>query len=201
MRCTTSASVASSTESAAWRWRWSRPPGWRSRCRQVVVPLPGMSSSTWATGSTRACANADPRVTGPRLVLPPADRHAQLCVVTRYAQWAEENVRGQDPLSGQLFVFINRRATQMKALYFDRGGYCVWAKRLEQGQFHPMGATPQAGVQYRHRDLPGLWRASRAHRLHQRSGGDQEDPRPRDGQGRSRGTQAVVREPGATWLV
>ena len=45
----------------------------------------------------------------------------------------------EDPLSGQLFVFINRRATQMKVLYFDRGGYCVWAKRLEQGRFHPIG--------------------------------------------------------------
>ena len=42
---------------------------------------------------------------------------------------------GQDPLSGRLFVFINRRATQMKVLYFDRTGFCVWAKRLEQGRF------------------------------------------------------------------
>lgn len=45
----------------------------------------------------------------------------------------------EDPLSGQLFVFINRRATQLKVLYYDRGGYCVWAKRLEQGQFHAHG--------------------------------------------------------------
>ena len=43
----------------------------------------------------------------------------------------------EDPLSGQLFVFINRRRTQLKVLYFDRGGYSVWAKRLEQGRFHP----------------------------------------------------------------
>jgi transposase len=42
---------------------------------------------------------------------------------------------GQDPLSGRLFVFINRRATQMKVLYWDRSGFCVWAKRLEQGRF------------------------------------------------------------------
>ena len=41
----------------------------------------------------------------------------------------------QDPLSGQLFVFINRRATQMKVLYWDRTGFCVWAKRLEQGRY------------------------------------------------------------------
>lgn len=41
----------------------------------------------------------------------------------------------QDPLSGHLFVFINRRATQMKVLYWDRTGFCVWAKRLEQGRF------------------------------------------------------------------
>ena len=42
---------------------------------------------------------------------------------------------GQNPLSGQLFVFINRRATQIKVLYFDRSGFCVWAKRLEAGRF------------------------------------------------------------------
>lgn len=39
-----------------------------------------------------------------------------------------------DPLSGHLFAFINRRATQIKVLYFDRSGWCVWAKRLEQGR-------------------------------------------------------------------
>lgn len=52
----------------------------------------------------------------------------------------------EDPLSGQLFVFINRRRTQMKVLYFDRSGYCIWSKRLEQGQFHyetsPSGKQP-----------------------------------------------------------
>lgn len=41
----------------------------------------------------------------------------------------------QDPLSGHLFAFVNRRATQIKVLYFDRSGWCVWAKRLESGCF------------------------------------------------------------------
>ena len=40
-----------------------------------------------------------------------------------------------DPLSGHLFAFLNRRATQIKVLYFDRSGWCVWAKRLERGRF------------------------------------------------------------------
>jgi transposase len=41
----------------------------------------------------------------------------------------------EDPLSGHLFVFVNRRATQIKVLYFDRSGWCLWAKRLEAGRF------------------------------------------------------------------
>ena len=47
-----------------------------------------------------------------------------------------KNKLAEDPLSGQLFVFINRKCTQCKVLYCDRSGYCIWSKRLEQGQFH-----------------------------------------------------------------
>jgi len=42
----------------------------------------------------------------------------------------------ENPHSGHYFVFINRRKTQTKILYFDRSGYCIWSKRLEQGQFN-----------------------------------------------------------------
>lgn len=41
----------------------------------------------------------------------------------------------EGPLNGQLYVFINRRKTQMKILYFDVSGYAIWSKRLERGQF------------------------------------------------------------------
>jgi transposase len=42
---------------------------------------------------------------------------------------------GKDPLSGELFAFISRRGIQIKILYFDRSGLCVWSKRLESGRF------------------------------------------------------------------
>jgi transposase len=45
-----------------------------------------------------------------------------------------KHVMHQNPLLGNLFAFINRRATQIRVLYFDRNGLCVWSKRLEQGR-------------------------------------------------------------------
>jgi transposase len=40
-----------------------------------------------------------------------------------------------DPLSGHLYAFFNRRRTMMKAVYWDRNGYVLVAKRLEKGTF------------------------------------------------------------------
>lgn len=41
----------------------------------------------------------------------------------------------EDPLSATLFVFVNRRGNYLKAIYWDRTGYCLFAKRLERGRF------------------------------------------------------------------
>lgn len=46
-----------------------------------------------------------------------------------------KNKLGHNPLNGHYFAFVNRRKTQMKILYFESSGFCLWSKRLEQGQF------------------------------------------------------------------
>ena len=42
---------------------------------------------------------------------------------------------GRDPLSGEVFIFLNRRRTMMKLLVWDRSGFVIWGKRLERGTF------------------------------------------------------------------
>jgi transposase len=45
---------------------------------------------------------------------------------------------GEDPYSGDLFVFLSRRRNGAKVLTFDKGGFVVLYKRLERGRFrHP----------------------------------------------------------------
>jgi transposase len=45
------------------------------------------------------------------------------------------SVLSLDPLSGHVFLFLNRRRTQVKMLVFTRGGFTIVHKRLERGRF------------------------------------------------------------------
>ena len=50
------------------------------------------------------------------------------------AQLARQAIR-EDPLSGHLFVFANRKRNRIKILYWDRDGLAIWMKRLETGTY------------------------------------------------------------------
>ncbi len=41
----------------------------------------------------------------------------------------------KDPLSGNLYVFCGRNRKTIKVLYWDRNGFCLWQKRLEEDTF------------------------------------------------------------------
>lgn len=50
---------------------------------------------------------------------------------------------GKDPLSGDIFVFVNRTGTHLKCLLWDRTGFVIIFKKLEHGKFRFHGTTSQ----------------------------------------------------------
>jgi transposase len=46
-----------------------------------------------------------------------------------------EGTFGRDLFAGDLFVFLNQRATQIRILYWNSAGHCIWMQRLEAGTF------------------------------------------------------------------
>ena len=60
-----------------------------------------------------------------------------------------EEFLDDDPLSGHLFVFRNRRGDRLKVLYWQSDGYVIYYKRLEEGTFQfpdSEGASVQVGA-------------------------------------------------------
>ena len=45
------------------------------------------------------------------------------------------NELGDDPLSGHFYVFMNKAKNRLKILYWDRSGYAIWFKQLQEGKF------------------------------------------------------------------
>jgi transposase len=57
-----------------------------------------------------------------------------------------ESVLDSNPMSGHIFVFFNRRADQIRLLWWDRDGWLLVAKRLERGRFPmPWQRAPTQG--------------------------------------------------------
>ena len=64
------------------------------------------------------------------------------------------NGLGRDPLSGEVFIFLNRRRTMVKILVWDRSGFVLWGKRLERGTFElPRSAATGASIVLRWEEL------------------------------------------------
>lgn len=76
---------------------------------------------------------------------------------------------GQDPLSGHLFLFVNRRGDKLKILYWDGDGLAIWYRRLEQGTFQmPAINDDRTAAEINREDLVMLIRGLDYENVHRR---------------------------------
>ena len=86
----------------------------------------------------------------------PASVRVYLCTVPCDMRRSFDGLQGLvasvmelDALAGHLFVFSNRRRDRVKILYWDRDGFAIWSKRLEEGTY----AMPFGKGEERHCEL------------------------------------------------
>jgi len=56
-----------------------------------------------------------------------------------------QQLLGEDPQSGALYVFVSKRATRAKVMWWDRNGYCLLYKRLHRALFRLPETSGAAG--------------------------------------------------------
>lgn len=65
------------------------------------------------------------------LAIAPIDFRKGIDAIARLCQQKFQ----QDPMCGQYFIFRNKRKSDLKLLYYDSQGYCLFQKRLSSGRF------------------------------------------------------------------
>lgn len=93
-----------------------------------------------------------------------ADVRIFVCLTPIKMQFSFDTLMGmaqeifdQDPLSGHLFLFFNRKRDRIKILFWDVDGFCIWYKRLEVGVFQlPVATEGDQGIELDSRQLSQL---------------------------------------------
>jgi len=78
------------------------------------------------------------------IAVEPVDLRASFYRLAAHVRGALE----QDPQTGHLYVFLGKGRSLVKILFWDRSGYCIFAKKLEKGRFHLPANLPDDATRH-----------------------------------------------------